>query len=165
MSDTLIVFKANIGFQDSPLVKEHGLAPGIEVQEVSFSLASLTANRPLVVTMKLVDIHGLPLFVEQLLSRAPISAELDFYDRRRLEESSAGAKGIKVGEKTYKYSIFLSVSSASWRVVDSEFSAHEHAPGGVLSLTLSVAEGHIYSFVYDDKGGHSSHATGWGSRN
>jgi hypothetical protein len=161
MSDTLIVFKSDIGFRTSELVNTKKIGPGIEVGSVSFSLEKLSSNQPLEVSMTLVDFHELPIFMERVKSQLKISAELDFYDRIRLDEKQSGSAGtmLKVGDtSTFKdNAIFLSIMSSDWRVRSASFSAHEHGRGGTVELVLTVSKGAIYSFIVDAKGKTSNH--------
>ncbi|SBO42117.1 hypothetical protein [Cyanobium sp. NIES-981] len=161
MSDVLIVFKADVGFRTSELVKEKGLGPGVEVSRVSFSIEQLSRNRPLEVSMTLVDIHELPLFVERVKSQGLISAELDFYDKKRL---NTVPNPVPTTQKDH--SIFLSISSGSWRVQSAEFSSQEHDSGGVITLVMSVDKGSLFSFVSDNSGQTSVHSTtSWDVKN
>jgi hypothetical protein len=161
MSDVLIVFKADIGFRTSELVEAQKLGPGVEVSEVSFSIEQLRSNRPLEISLTLVDIHELPLFITRVKSQGLISAELDFYDKKRLNTVTG-----KVATTKKDHSIFLSISSARWQVQSAEFSSHEHASGGVVKLVLSVDKGSITSFISDAKGETSvHHTTSWDMQN
>lgn len=161
MGDVLIVFKADIGFQTSELVKANSLGPGVEVSEVSFSIEQLSSNRPLEFSMTLVGVHELPVFMERVKTQGLISSELDFYDVNRLNMTPA-----VVGKTGKNHAIFMSISSARWRVVSAGFSFREHASGGVVDLVLTVDEGSIISFLTDDKGTTSVHnRMSWGMKN
>lgn len=161
MSDILIVFKADFGFQTSERVKANSLGPGVEVGEVSFSIEQLSSNRPLEVSMTLVGIHELPVFMERVKTQDLISAELDFYDTKRLNKKPG-----LVGDTGKNHAIFMSISSARWRVGSAAFTFREHDMGGAVDLVLTLDEGSIISFLTDDKDTTSvHHRLSWGMKN